>query len=319
MRDLIKSRLWCKMTSSKYRVASYKNGDEKDIQELFSIAFGGRVFPLDSWVWRFKKNPCLKECITTLWDGNLLIAHTALTPSFVWYEGKNIIAAVSGTTMARPEYLGISLDLYSSCSNMYSNIDMIYGWANKNTFRITTKYLKHHFIGDMYFWTAKPVCKDYDESSICKIDCFNEVHSKLHEHLIMDHVFIVKRDVSYLNWRFRDKPSSGYEIFQHCTDEKVDGYMVLNTYKDNEELHGQIIDIVAPAIDTFESMLKYAKNYFAKKKCSHVKLWMSSIHYKKILECAGFELGLHRFPTTIWDRDLNLSQMYITMADSDIF
>lgn len=221
--------------------------------------------------------------------------------------------------MARIEYLGISLELFNACSAMYPEVDIICGWPNKNSYRITTKFLKHHYIGDVCFWTAKPACNSHEDDRISRIDSFSTAHGKLHENLISNHAYIIKRDETYLNWRFRDNPSGGYKMFQYSTDEKVDGYMVLNIYRDNQELHGQIIDIISPDLDVFESMMEYAKSFFAEKGCSLVKLWLSDMSYAKALEKVGFVYGMQPFRMTIWDRDMDLSRMYITMADSDIF
>ena len=61
--------------------------------------------------------------------------------------------AILNKKKARPEYLGVSIQLYKECANSNRDIEVIYGFPNKNSFPIT-KFIGHHYVGDICFWTA---------------------------------------------------------------------------------------------------------------------------------------------------------------------
>ena len=96
-----------------YEVQKYPKEKLDKVQALFSQAFGGRVLSLEMLRWQMEKNPCLCERATSLWKDENLVAYNALTPHPAILNGKDVISAVSGTTMADEHFLGASLQLFT--------------------------------------------------------------------------------------------------------------------------------------------------------------------------------------------------------------
>lgn len=300
-----------------YEAKGYVEGFETKAQELFSRCFGGRVFKQSCWDWQFNNNPVENRRITTLWDNDTLIALTALTPSYATLDGNKVLCAVSGTTMARDDYRGVSIQLVSECANQSKDIVFKYSFPNSQAFRIATQFYGHHYVGDIAFWTITP--REFSKNeSISRIDSFLNEHGELYKGLIYDHKFIKNRDTNYLNWRFVEKPDCGYEIYQYF-DEQVLGYIVLNEYIEGNEKHLQIIDVVGLNNLVFCDLIKYAINIGYNRKVDVIKLWMTSKNYTNILSDIGFEYGRQPFRMTVWDRNIDLTDVYITMSDSDVF
>lgn len=307
------------MFECEYPIRTYKQGDEKEIFRLFKVAFKGRTMDEAIWRWQVGYDKDYASHIVTMWDKDRLIAHVAYTPFPTMFMGKSIISALGWTVIADPEYLGVSAELLTACRIIIKGVDLKYGFPNKNAFKLQTKFLKYHYIGDMCFWTAPP-CKTIENKNIRAIIKFTEAHGNLYKELVTKCDYIVQKNAKYLNWRFTNKPNSGYKMFEYRINNKAMGYIVLNEYKETDgKVHGQIIEILAITNEVFSELLRFARGYFKDRNCDLVKLWMSHENYKKVLQDNEFQYGVQPFPITIWDRDLNLENMYITMADSDVF
>ena len=298
----------------RYEVKDYPKDSLEKVRELFSQAFGGRTISLDMLEWQMSLNPCVRERAVSLWDGETLVAYTALTPSVAFLYGKEDIVAVSGTTMADPHYMGCSLQLYSECSKRNNDITIIYGFPNRNSYPIAVKCMGHHYVGDIAFWISGAKSISVSER-IQEFDEFCKGYEDISVKLSSSHLFIKKRQKDYLNWRFFMKPEYDYRGFEY----EGRGYIIVNTYEENGQKQLQIVDILADSDDIMVELLRYAINTAYQWDCDVVKLWLTSGRFSSLLKDNGFTYGEHPFPLTIWNQELDIANSYITMADSDIF
>lgn len=308
------------MASSKYlrlpqyNVGGYPKNQLQKVQALFSQAFGGRKESIEMLEWQIERNPCLVERATTLWDGDNLVAYNALTPHPAYLNGREIISAVSGTTMADEHYPGCSLQLFTECANQNQDVALIYGFPNHNSYGITVKYLGHHYVGDVAFWTAE--AKQISVSDkILEFRQFSDEYEVMSKQLSHSHELIKSRQKDFMNWRFFQKPEYDYKGFEY----EKRGYIVIDEYVDNGVKQLQIVDIIADSENVMKELLKFAINLAYNKDCNTAKLWLTSERYKNVLEESGFTYGDHPFPMTVWSQDIDISKSYITMVDSDIF
>ena len=297
-----------------YEVGKYPKEQLEKVQALFSKAFGGRKESLAMLKWQMEYNPCLKERATTLWQGDTLVGYNALTPHPTYLSGKEVVSAVSGTTMVDEHFPGASLQLFTECEKQNEDVSIIIGFPNKNSYGITVKYLHHHHVGDVAFWTveARPmVCSD----RIHEFREFTAEYETISKELSAAHNFIKTRQKDFMNWRFFQKPEFDYRGFEY----EKRGFIVVDTYTENGIKQLQIVDILADSDEVMSELLKYAINISYEWNCTMVKLWLTSERYKHILENNGFVYGDHPFAMTVWSQELDISKAYITMADSDIF
>lgn len=297
-----------------YEVGTYPKAQLEKVQTLFSQAFGGRHESLEMLRWQMEDNPCLKERATTLWKDKTLVAYNALTPHPAYLYGKEVISAVSGTTMADEHFPGASIQLFTECEKQNKDISIVIGFPNKNSYNITVKYLKHHYVGDVAFWTAEAK-KMPISAMIHEFTEFSEEYETLSRELSKTHDFIKTRQKDFMNWRFFKKPEfdyKGYELQKR-------GFIVVDTYIENGIKQLQIVDILAESNDIMSELLRFAVNLGYEWQCSKIKLWLTSKYYRSVLEENGFIYGEHPFAMTVWDQDLDISNSYITMVDSDIF
>lgn len=298
----------------RYEVGLYPKDRLDRVQALFSQAFGGREESLEMLKWQMEDNPCLKERVTSLWNGDTLVAYNALTPHPALLYGQDVVSAVSGTTMADEHYPGCSLQLFTECAEQNRDIGIIYGFPNHNSYGITVKYLGHHYVGDVAFWTADAVRRDVSPH-IREFRAFSDEYEAISRALSRSHDFIKTRPKAFMDWRFFRKPEYDYRGYEYYKR----GYIVVDTYVENGVRQLQVVDILADSLDVMGELLQYAINLAHEWQCKTVKLWLTSDRYAPVLKANGFAYGEHPFAMTVWSQDLDIHKSYITMVDSDIF
>ncbi len=301
-----------------YEVAKYPKENLDKVQALFTQAFGGRTISKEMLAWQMDKNPCLQYRATSLWQNEILVAYNALTPHPAILNSKDIISAVSGTTMADAHFMGASLQLFTECAKQNNDIELIYGFPNHNSYSLTIKYLKHNYVGDIAFWTAT-AAKYKTSGKVVPFISFAKEYETISRNLAATHVFIKTRNRDFLNWRFFQKPGYDYKGFEYIEGGERHGYIVVDTYEENGVTQLQVVDLIADTKVVLKELLLFAINLAAEWNCKFIKLWLTSAQYKDALEDCGFTYGERPFPMTCWTQNLDLDNSYITMADSDIF
>lgn len=297
-----------------YEVGGYPKDQLEKVQELFSQAFGGRTLSEEWLRWHLEKNPCLKEKAITLWQGDTLVSYCALTPFSAMLQGTEIIAALNGTMMVNDDFPGASLQTLKEIAAQNSDVKIILGFPNKNMFRISVKYFKNHYVGDIAFWMTE-AREMHVSDRIHEFYEFTEEYEAVSRKLAEDHDFIKIRKRDFMNWRFFQYPGRNYRCFEY----EKRGFIVVDMYMDNGIRQLQIVDILADSERIMDELLKYSINLAHELGCSVVKLWLTSKLFEEVLVKNGFIYGEHPFAMTVRDQDLNISKSYITMGDSDIF
>jgi hypothetical protein len=183
---------------------------------------------------------------------------------------------------------------------------------------IFNKIFKYDLFNPIQYWYKVPQHKKNDKN-IRQVISFNDKHGELYNCFINDCKFIINRDKNYLNWRFVIKPNNNYNIFEYRTNDSTLGYIVINTYKEDNVLYGQIIDIIASNEEVFCLLLNNAEDMFYKLNCKYITLLFTFSTGKKLLENMGFVTGMKTFNFVIKDISARLEEMYLTMSDSDVF
>jgi len=126
----------------------YETGDENDIEELYFCIYKDRVLKKEKGFWsrQFEQK---NKIIALAFDNDLLASHYAIV------ETRNSGVFLSLDTMTHPDYRkrGLFFDLatmvYEKAKK--SNIDVVYGFPNKNSFHALSKRLNWIFPDDFLF------------------------------------------------------------------------------------------------------------------------------------------------------------------------
>jgi len=308
----------------KYKITGYHNGDENKINELFGEAFDGRTLDLDQWRDNNESNPVAQYCLANMWDGSVLAAHIILWPFKAILEGNVITAATSGTVMASSKYPGASFPLIKWIEKQYPDFFVV-GFPNDYALPITTRALKHFYIGDIDFWW-----KDLEEKeAILKDQNFEAFQLETPSDqcdftdICKEFQYAIIRNKDYIKWRFTGRKNAGYHYYECYSGEQLIGYFVYNIYHSKDdginEFQGQIVDIIAINRNSFNNIIRYAENVLFYQGIHKIKMWCTSIDYQNELKELGYSYGMRHFHVELWKGKLSFEDMYLTMADSDVF
>lgn len=300
------------------RFTGYVPGLEEYLAALYETMYPGHRFSAERFHWRWKQNPYLPMQMVNIWDGELLVAHETTNAVRYIRNGKKEMWGLSGTTVALENYPGMKVLLTDERRRLCPQIEYCIGFPNANMYHIAKHLNANQDVGGIpYFYISpKPAMPDSD---IREISCFSEDYAGLDESLEGEFSFFQEHSPAYLQWRFMQKPNSGYRTFELKQNGRLQGYVVLNVYSSGEEKHGQIIDILAVSDEAFHRLIWFAAGSFYEEGCDVCKLWMTGRRQKDELTKMGFQKTEPKFHLISTLQGLELEKSYLTMATSDVF
>jgi hypothetical protein len=140
----------------------------------------------------------------------------------------------------------------------------------------------------------------------------------------------VRRDARFLNWRFAMNPWHQYDLFEVGWESRLFGYLVLKVFVDpvTGASSGDIVDILwkHDAAEALCPMLGFALGHFWKLGARRANVWLqTNTLLDEVAKEAGFrETNSKRFfCCRVTDSEFqsfaNSQQLFVTMADSEIF
>ena len=88
----------------------YKDGDEKQILDLFKVTFGVDLAP-SFWRWRQLENPAGGPWTEMVWDGDRLAGHYAVAAAKMSINGEAVPASLSMTTALQVAGVNVPVDV----------------------------------------------------------------------------------------------------------------------------------------------------------------------------------------------------------------
>lgn len=316
-------------------IRDYRTGDEKHILSLFEIVFGKPMKP-EYWKWRFNDNPAGKHMIKLMWEGEQLIGHYAVSPVFLKIGMSKMLSTLSMTTMTHPSFGGLGIfgqlanALYDDLENKM-NVKAIWGYPNNNSHYGFIKNLKWLDLGQQLHLIIKAEkIKPALDPDINMFEDFSSIHGEAISKATDQFQVAVVRDESYLNWRYRDNPTSTYDKFEYKQNNEVLGFMVVKKYPSsiNKEIYDlYITEIGFPKENglLLSTFLKHIVAYYGQPEAI-INTWISLFDNRfSLFEKAGFEpggkstfVGVRTNPEF---RDIlsDFRNWYFSYGDSDVY
>jgi len=166
-------------------------------------------------------------------------------------------------------------------------------------------------------------------TAIERVDKFDERADTLWEDSKPHYEILTARTKEYLNWRYFSLPSKEYMVFGLHSHDTLAGYIVLKIIRAERGMYkeGLIIDIFTEwdNADVAKLLLVKAIEYFERKKCDVVRVWMMlDFFYSNVLHQLGFKRASSKitlFINTMGEDPINeklkTSKWFLQMADSD--
>ena len=299
-------------------ITGYRPDLEGKLKNLYEAMYPNHTFSKERFLWRWGKNPCAKNTVVNIWDGDLLVAHETTNVSWFVVDQKRTLWGLSGTSLALDTYPGMKLLLSDARKKLYPEIQEIIGFPNANMYHISVTTKGNHIAGTIPFYYTESV-RDSREYPIRAVTAFSKEHETLSSTFGRDYQMSVERSADYLNWRLIEKPDGEYRAFEYADYEGIYGYIVLNRYWTGNAFQCQIIDIAAPDDEVFCDLIRFAAQWAFENGCEGCKLWMTDTHHRELLDKLSFRAIGPAFSLITTYDGLDVSDCYITMAVSDIF
>ena len=320
-------------------INSYKQGDENNISKLFNKVFN-KEMSLKYWKWRFADNPNDIIMITLMWEKGELIGHYSASPVKMQIGDKEVLSALSMTTMTHPDYGGkgifttLANDLYTY---VYEKFDTkaVWGFPNNNSHYGFIKNLKWKDLDliPQLSVQLENITLTNEISDILMPSenfTFNEQHAKSYQKTIKNFSIKVLKDAAYLNWRYIGNPINNYDVFQFKNDTDI-YFAVTKIFPSFSDKNSFEIDIVENSFPSDYSLLlkllSSIKAYYKVYVINKINTWVPLDDSRHILfERLGFvnSVPLTYFGIRVMDHSLyetytDKRNWYISMGDSDVY
>lgn len=346
-------------------IRSYKRNDEFGIQRLFKEVFK-KELTLEDWRWKYIENSQQKTTITVAEVDDEIVGHVALVPVQAKWFDKEIVFGARTDTMVSPQsrgqgiYKKLNTHIIEQASS--AQIDFLYGYPaiqakkllirytnakevdyvprlifiNKPSRIIANKFQFLNVVGKLISpfekLRLKHKCHSKHSYTIDQINkCGNEFDALWKKSASIANI-LIKRDATYLNWRYHRHPEKAYRMYALYEDQQLLGYTVVHeehkSYEHGTLLFGTIVDMFAVRNEqVWEALIIYSLQ--ALQHADLIQTWaLSHTYYYRALRNIGFIAKDKPMPLVgnIIDKRLShlqegftIDNWYITPGDVDSF
>jgi hypothetical protein len=281
-------------------IRSYQKGDEKEIMDL-----DARVLPsvwnrrtLANWYWKYTEtNPAGPSFIWLARHNAKIVAHFAAVPYRLKVFAGEVIASHSIGALVEEKYQNRGLLKLVGDRLMDDlvehHIPCTWGFPNQRAYRFEKEALGYEDLIHFDEWQLPKEKLSLEEPplSFRKVTFFDQDYDRLWQECAPDYAIAVKRDQTYLNWRFIHRPDWWYFPYAVYRQKRLKGYVVLKLYREGDMLRGHLLDIFCNRSDeeTISQLLDGSINFFAEQGVDMVTTWIwGSQTVEQILSKKGF-------------------------------
>jgi len=309
----------------------YSAGDEQAIIRLASVVYPGLSLDLAGWNWRYKDNPAGQAIIELAQVDDEVVAHYAVSPVVVCADGSDKLTHLSLLTMTHPDWRGHRL-FPQLAERAYRRAglggsEVIWGFPNRNSHRGFVNYLDWEDVYEIpMLRLALTGYNTFDLSpNVTEVLGFDERVDELWQRVRSRCRYMVKRDATYLQWRYVQNPTEHYRILVYTGSAGGDvlGYVVFKRYRSE----CQVVDLLAQNVHVGSLLIQSVTRLISDDATppDSLSLWLNvtdPLHHA--LEKSGFRnegpvtyFGIRFFQGCGWMLDFH--DWHIAMGDSDVF
>jgi len=326
---------------ARFNTRSYRPGDEQQILDLFARSFH-QPLTEERWRWKYERNPAGNERISLTFDeANRLAGHYAAYPVPFIDRGETLTALQVGDTMTEPSIRHIGRGptsiLGRTALYFYENfcegrVAFNYGFNVANIQKFSLRFLRSDRVEPVTYRVLqrsriKPISRPERWTRGYQLELLSEATSELDE--LFDRAqaaysFLVRRDASYIRWRYLQFPDSQYIVVGIRKWRKLVGWSVFRVREQRLTWGDALFD---PArADAAEVMLRHIAPGYP---IEVVEGWFPPRPpwFDEVLTGLGFEtapepqdLSLMCVPFMLPDAVERMrDRLYYTWGDSDLF
>jgi len=337
-------------------IRSYLEGDEHEILALFNEAFK-TTRSLDHWYWKFRDNPYgyHRICVGVSNDGGIVSQYAGNPVPFCsTIEGdttpRYFLTVHAGDTFTHPRVRRIGLGktgllarttFYYYAKFLEGFVPFAFGFNTATIKKLGERFLGYSFGDPVVLWR-----KDLSTGPFKRSRFFERIFSgfKVEEVLSVDdewddffgrvcpaYEFLVKRDATYLKWRYLDCPDKDYRIFAVRKKGILVGWSVFTSENrtliwgdalfDNSCLEA-VSYLLVHILEAYFTDVEIIEAWFSRNPewcCNHLQ----SIGFEGNPEPDGLTLCYRTFWNDMMDEhsvtEKLTAHFYYTWGDSDLF
>lgn len=312
----------------------YQPGDEKVIIDLFNFVFN-KQSTIEEWNWMYYNNFGFEQQIMLAFDGDNLVGQAAGVSLKFFFHGREIYGSRTQNVMVHPDYRrkGVFFELLSRLTKCSSEdgIDFVLTFPNDNSLHTFVKKLdyKHLFDMEMYKIPLQDISLDISADKKTRICNPREAVAISFRGILEEELdgFTNDRSKNFLKWRYLDPPGRDYHFLLFESEKKISGYMTFKRFSPGNSI--DILDIVMePDLNFFLSGLRAIVEFYQVQNIEirYANLWSRDKYfYHNYVKNIAVQGEINRFHVVAKEFTkeaeglLHEKNIYITMADSDIF
>jgi len=304
-----------------WALREYREGDEQAILQLLNTVFP-KPLSLEYWKWKHKKNPAGRPVIWLAECNSRIIGHYAMIPVRMKFGNVYATGSFGSDAATDPDHQGKGV--FSSIVNRCcvdaaeKGISITYGFANRKQ---GPTYKRYERMGHISFIIRMVKVLDWesvvatyapsrlfstvaralgrmtmsrcssDDLSLEKINRFDDRFDAFWQEISYDFTVIVKRDKTYLNWRYIDRPEREHIVYAAVEDHRILGYCVLAEQQHHSIKLGLIVDILGSQgpKNVIHHLIRKAVKHFEERDVDIITCQLSGKHpYQGAFVRAGF-------------------------------
>ena len=331
---------------------SYRPGDEVLINELFREVFN-QPRGLDQWYWKYRDNPYGSYIImlSTTSDG-VIAAHYAGYPVKVTCcpaglsELKEFTTYQLGDKMTRRHFRNIGFGKTSLIAKTYTHfktahkkpdIPFAYGFAANHSYRLGKLVLGYRDIEPVSYHRLdllnlrelkrRRLKRFLSGISIENVTDVNKKWSDFFRSVAPFYKCLVKRDETYLRWRYLQRPDREYSIIALMKKSDLIGWSVF--FRDGNRIIWGDALFQPQAVKYLEQIFVYLKGLPFAEGADEIECWFPPRPgwWTSALKRSGFTEGpephgIHFTLPIVYDESITKilkNNFYYTKGDSDLF
>lgn len=324
----------------KFVLRPYRDEDENRVIELWELAFGQKMNK-DTWHWKFTNNPFGKNMMLCVAEDNTPVVMYAGIPYIGSWQGSEIRMGHIVDTMAHPNFrqpvsgrkslMALTAEHFFDIFGGTHACDVLYGFPGKKIFKLGRMLLNYQKVaqGGTYL---KSSIKNLKRNlwpmpgKIIRQNEATEIFDLLWANTEKLYPIAVKRNRTFIAWRFYDKPLNDYNVYVYMNKKgKAMAYLAILI----RDRMATIVDIIS--VNNFKISNKLVVSSLRSLSITgitDVQIWLPKNHFiNKHLLKSGFKeepepLGFFPVSRTFNSKIPFASidkLIFYTMADGDLF
>lgn len=338
----------------------YTPDDRRQVEALYRRVFGPDAAEANRlrWDWQYRRNPQLPGNGPMIWvarEGTTVVGQYASMPVRLSLRGREIDASWGMDVMVAPERqrqgLGdalfrtwdrntgasLGLGLSAASANLFKKMS----WPEVGPVPCLVKPLSRRALrrpswpvglNRLVSYVTLPWIRVVSRSRPLKAEVrairhFDEGFTRLWDRLRHDFAFAVRRDASYLNWKYVQAPHVRYQIAALIRGDEAAGYVV---YRHVQEPRGRVtllVDFLAdPADDEgFLTLLRWVDREARAADSDKIRTFALNDGFRRLLRKSGYFVvkSTMEFVAKVNDDHIpsdfykKTSDWHVTLGDSD--